>query len=109
LSEEIKNWFAVCLIRAFDVGETQQKLYDDIHTKWRTMSKSEAEKIIVAEKDLEKYCNVDTDKSVGIMEKIIDGIEKEKSIGTLDRLIINHDTEIVDALKKAPWVKWQVE
>ena len=105
----IKNWFAVCLIRAFDVGETQQKLYDDIHTKWRSMSKAEAEKIIVAEKDLEKYCNVDTDKSVEIMEKIIDGLEKEKDTEKLESLIVNHDTEIVDALKKAPWVKWQVE
>ena len=108
LNEEIKNWFAVCLIRAFDVGETQQKLYDDIHAKWHIMSKSEADKIIVAEKDLKKYCNVDTDKAVEIMENIIDGMEKERSIETMDRLIINHDTEIVDALKKAPRVKWQV-
>ena len=109
MSKKIKNWFAVCLIRAFDVGETQQKLYDSIHTKWRTTSKSAADKIIVAEKDLEKYCNVDTDKSVEIMENIIAGLEKGENTEKLESLIVNHDTEIVDALKKAPWVKWQEE
>lgn len=103
MNEEIgyKSRFAVCLTRAFDVGETQQKLYDNIHTKRRWGAKGEAEKIIVAEKDLKEYCNVDTDDAVKIMENIIDGIEKEKSAGRLERLIINHDTEIVDALRKA--------
>lgn len=108
LNEEIENWFAVCLIRAFDVGETQQKLYDSIHTKTGWGAKESAEKIIIAERDLKKYCNVDTDEAVGIMENIINEIEKE-NVATMDRLIINHDTEIVDVLMKAPRVKWQVE
>lgn len=108
LNEEIENWFAVCLIRAFDVGETQQKLYDGIHTKTRWGTKESAEKIIMAEKDLKKYCNVDTDEAIGIMENITDKIE-EGNVATLERLIVNHDTEIVDVLMKVPRVKWQVE
>lgn len=72
-------------------------------------AKEEVERIIIAEEDLKEYCDVDTDEAVEIMENIIDGIEKEKSVAILDRLIINHDSEIVDALKKAPWVKWQVK
>lgn len=108
MDKRIENWFPVCLIRAFDVGETQQKLYDSVHTKTRWGAKESADKIIVAEKDLKKYCNVDTDDAVGIMENITDKIE-EGNVATLDRLIVNHDSEIVDALKNAPWVKWQVK
>ena len=106
------NQLSACLIRAFEVGEAQQALEYDICNKQRSRAKLEVGKIIVAEKDLKRICNVDTDKAISLMENILERIKSkdvsepyspisDRKIERLRGTLINHDTEIVDALRKS--------
>ena len=90
------------MTKAFEVGERQCKLYFLATKGFYDYAKEQAEKIVGLEEEIQKYCNTDTLKAREIMEKIIKELKKKKiDVDNIERMLRKHDTEILDAIRKA--------
>lgn len=96
----IKTPYGWSLIRAFQIGEWQDKIYNQVqHNSWSD-AKDNAEGILQIENELYEKYKIDTRRASFFMQEIINAIDK-KDIRTSQELISEHDNEILSALQVA--------